>query len=336
MHWTWTLLAQPAAEAVAAGPPWRLIALGGGGILFFLLIVSAWRAQTERKAKMDARRKADEWAQKEAEARRAQQEEAKGRIEAEAKTGEAAAVVQQTLEDAERSKQAAVKAKEEAGKLAQQLEQAREKLQQLEGQLQQARRETVKAQQAAETARKEATQLKQAAARAQPAAPAKTSPVAELAKAPAPAPAVEPAKPAPPPPAARPTGRRTALAAMPTDPRKILVVEDSATLRRAYQLVLMEPFALTLLDSGDQAVSKAREVKPDLVIVDLSLNGKDGYEICRELRSDAELKDVPVLLMHSPNAPLDEPRAQEVKASDHMAKPFDSNELIEKVVALSG
>ena len=117
---------------------------------------------------------------------------------------------------------------------------------------------------------------------------------------------------------------------------KVLLVEDSATMRRAVQIVLAgEPYSLTTTPQGDEALSIAHEIVPDLVIADLSLADKDGYEICRELREDPILCGVPVLLLHGSSVQFDEARAEQVQATGAIAKPFASDELLEKVAQLT-
>lgn len=136
------------------------------------------------------------------------------------------------------------------------------------------------------------------------------------------APAARPAAPAPTPVAAG-------------DQRKVLVVEDSQTMRKVVELTLAEAFAVSSVENGASALSAARDFGPDVVIADLSLEDKDGYEICRELRQDDSLKSVPVILLHSASTPYDAAKAAEVQANDELAKPFATQDLIDKVTSLA-
>ena len=112
--------------------------------------------------------------------------------------------------------------------------------------------------------------------------------------------------------------------------KKILLVEDSSTMRRVFQMVLAgEPFSLTTVVCGDEALTTARALGPDLVIADLSLDDRDGYAICRDLRQDPELSGVPVLLLHGSSVEYDPGLADEVQASGAVAKPFESDALLE-------
>ena len=108
-------------------------------------------------------------------------------------------------------------------------------------------------------------------------------------------------------------------------------------MRRAFRMVFNSPgFAVETVESGGEALEAVRTARPDVVVADLSLDDKDGYEICREIRGDPELSSLPVILMHSAATELDAARAQEVGASGDIAKPFDTQALIDKVCELTG
>lgn len=176
----------------------------------------------------------------------------------------------------------------------------------------------------------------------EPAPPARQP--APAARQPAPPPAREPAPrarratPVPPPPAPPPQ-RAAPAPARPARPPgaqpKVLVVDDSATMRRVFELALAEDCIVTAVGSGSEALDAARAMQPDLVIADLSLPDKDGYQICAELRNDAGLAAVPVLLCHGSSVDYDAGRARQVQATDAMAKPFGTQELIDKVLELA-
>lgn len=138
--------------------------------------------------------------------------------------------------------------------------------------------------------------------------------------------------PAPPPQPAAPTARP---ARAPGAQPGVLVVDDSATMRRVFEITLAEDCVVTVVGSGSEALEAARAMQPDLVIADLSLADKDGYQICAELRGDAGLGGVPVLLCHGPAVQYDAGRAQQVQATDAIAKPFGTQELLDKVLELA-
>jgi CheY-like chemotaxis protein len=112
--------------------------------------------------------------------------------------------------------------------------------------------------------------------------------------------------------------------------KRVLLIEDSSTMRQIFALALAgEPCALSTLSGGREALARARELRPDLIVADLSLDDVDGYEICREIRRDPELSRTPVLLLHGSSVKLDEARVREVQADQVLAKPFESDELLQ-------
>ena len=111
----------------------------------------------------------------------------------------------------------------------------------------------------------------------------------------------------------------------------IILAEDSNTMRKIFTMVLTgEPCELITVPSGREALEKAHKVLPALMIADLSMDD-DGYYVCREMKADPQLADIPVLLLHSQLNPLDEDRASAVGADGDIEKPFNSAGLLEKV-----
>jgi len=115
----------------------------------------------------------------------------------------------------------------------------------------------------------------------------------------------------------------------------LLLADDSITMQKVVALSLANMgITVTAVSSGDEAVAKARELQPGLVIADTVMPGKDGYEVCRAIKSDPATRHIPVLLLSGTFEPFDEAKAREVGADDHLVKPFESGQLIEKVQAL--
>jgi CheY-like chemotaxis protein len=96
-----------------------------------------------------------------------------------------------------------------------------------------------------------------------------------------------------------------------------------------------EDFVITAVSSGEEAMQQAREAKPDLLIADLSMEGKGGYDLCAAVKADPDLADMPVLLLHGNAAPLDPVKAKSSKADGDIAKPFETQALIDKAKELT-
>lgn len=113
---------------------------------------------------------------------------------------------------------------------------------------------------------------------------------------------------------------------------KILIVEDEKALQDtlAYSLT-REGYETTIAGDGNTAVSKARELHPDLILLDIMLPGKDGFEVCRLVRQEM---NTPILMLTARDEEVDRVVGLEVGADDYMTKPFSMRELIARVKAM--
>ncbi len=117
---------------------------------------------------------------------------------------------------------------------------------------------------------------------------------------------------------------------------RILIVEDSATMRKVMEMTFAgENAEMLAVESGELALEHGRDFGPDVAFVDASLPGLDGYEVTRRIKADPQLRGTAVVLMASTHRPLDEARASEVGADDHILKPFDTQEAIDKATNLA-
>ncbi|MDT8317143.1 MAG: response regulator [bacterium] len=114
--------------------------------------------------------------------------------------------------------------------------------------------------------------------------------------------------------------------------KKILLADDSITIQKVIGITFAnEDYELTVVDNGVDAVAKAGEISPDLVLADVIMPEKDGYEVCKEIKAIPALAGVPVILLTGTFEPFDEARSLEVGADDFITKPFESQTLIDKV-----
>lgn len=118
-------------------------------------------------------------------------------------------------------------------------------------------------------------------------------------------------------------------------PVKILVADDSATMRRIMDMTFGgEDAQVVTVDSGDAAVDKALEIRPDVAFIDVSMDGMDGYDTARAMKERPELESTAVVLMASQQRPFDEARGRESGVDDHIFKPFDTQYVIDRVQEL--
>jgi CheY-like chemotaxis protein len=123
----------------------------------------------------------------------------------------------------------------------------------------------------------------------------------------------------------------------PDMPKTLLVADDSLTIRKVIGMVLaLEDFQITAVDNGIDAIARAREMRPDLVIADVLMPGRSGYEVCETLKSDPATASTPVLLLAGNFEPFDEARARAARADAHITKPFESQAFLDRVRTLVG
>lgn len=115
--------------------------------------------------------------------------------------------------------------------------------------------------------------------------------------------------------------------------RRILLADDSVTIQKVIELTFMdEDYEVRAVSNGDEALALLNEINPDFVIADVHMPGANGYEVCR--RSKQARPDVPVLLLVGTFEPFDEGQARSCGSDSHLKKPFDSQELLQRVEEL--
>lgn len=112
---------------------------------------------------------------------------------------------------------------------------------------------------------------------------------------------------------------------------KVLVVDDDAALSEMLQLVLhQEGFDCVLCPTGDKALAAFRHNNPDIVLLDVMLPGKDGVEVCGEIR---EKSGVPIIMLTARSDTNDVVKGLEAGADDYVSKPFKVKELLARIRA---
>jgi len=116
---------------------------------------------------------------------------------------------------------------------------------------------------------------------------------------------------------------------------RILVVEDESEIRELIRYNLeREGFTVEEEGDGASALTRIRRRAPDLIVLDLMLPGMPGLEICRQVRADAELAGLPILVVTARGAEVDRVIGLEMGADDYVVKPFSPRELVARVRAL--
>jgi len=114
--------------------------------------------------------------------------------------------------------------------------------------------------------------------------------------------------------------------------KKILIADDDDNIRRLVKMTFMdEGFEIHEASDGDEAINKAREVKPDLVILDVMMPKKVGYEVCEEIKNDPETEHAYVIFITARGTSVAEKAGESSGGDDFMVKPFEPAELRERV-----
>ncbi len=114
-------------------------------------------------------------------------------------------------------------------------------------------------------------------------------------------------------------------------PKKILVCDDEPYILMALSdAVEMEGYDCVTAVNGKEAVEKAKEELPDLILLDVMMPYKDGFEVCRELKGIDLTKNIPIIMLTAKSQQLDIQRGKDVGADDYITKPFKPSTLRKK------
>jgi CheY-like chemotaxis protein len=117
--------------------------------------------------------------------------------------------------------------------------------------------------------------------------------------------------------------------------KKLLLADDSVTIQRVIELTFAdEDVAVTAVGDGRQAIDRLRTDRPDIVLADVGMPERDGYEVASFIKNDPQLAHIPVILLTGAFEPLDEERARSVGCDGVLVKPFEPQMVINRVKEL--
>lgn len=118
-------------------------------------------------------------------------------------------------------------------------------------------------------------------------------------------------------------------------PKKILLADDSITIQKVVELTFSDgDYEVTAVNNGAKAVQKLSEMRPDIILSDIIMPEKNGYEVCEYVKSHPEFRTIPVVLLTGTFEPFDPDRAEKAGCDAVVTKPFESQSLIHKVEEL--
>lgn len=117
--------------------------------------------------------------------------------------------------------------------------------------------------------------------------------------------------------------------------KNILVIEDELDILKIIIFRLKKAgYKIMTAPGGQEALEILRETKPDLIVVDLVMPVVDGYEVCKRVRENKILKDIPILLLTASATTNMDEKVKFTKANDYLVKPFEPQDLLSKIKKL--
>jgi DNA-binding response OmpR family regulator len=113
---------------------------------------------------------------------------------------------------------------------------------------------------------------------------------------------------------------------------KILVVDDEPSIVRPLVFILKrEGYEVITASNGEEGLQMARTQKPDLIFLDVMMPKKNGYEVCKELKCDPDLKQIYVIILSARGVEPEEDEKKLINANEYMSKPFSPIHILKRV-----
>ena len=113
---------------------------------------------------------------------------------------------------------------------------------------------------------------------------------------------------------------------------KILIADDNENIREALTYLLEdEGYTLSVAKDGGEALRKVREVTPDILFLDIMMPEINGYDVCRTIKNDPDLKKTYVIMLTAKDQGDEQERCKEIGADEYVVKPFSPMEILAKI-----
>ena len=116
------------------------------------------------------------------------------------------------------------------------------------------------------------------------------------------------------------------------DQKRVLIADDNENIRDALTYLLEdEGYELQLANDGADTLRKVRERKPDILFLDIMMPEINGYDVCRTIKSDPDLKSIYIIMLTAKGQVAEQERGKEVGADEYIVKPFSPMEILAKI-----
>jgi len=114
--------------------------------------------------------------------------------------------------------------------------------------------------------------------------------------------------------------------------KKILIADDEQNIVISLEFLMKrEGFEVSIANDGEEAVNMIRAQRPDLVLLDVMMPKKSGFEVCQEIKADPALQSVRILMLTAKGRDTEVAKGLALGADAYMTKPFSTKELVERV-----
>jgi len=114
--------------------------------------------------------------------------------------------------------------------------------------------------------------------------------------------------------------------------KKILIADDNENIREALTYLLEdEGYKLWMAKDGAEALREVKNVRPDIIFLDIMMPEMNGYDVCRIIKNDPELKKTYVIMLTAKGQVAEQERGKEVGADEYIVKPFSPMEILTKI-----
>jgi two-component system phosphate regulon response regulator PhoB len=115
-------------------------------------------------------------------------------------------------------------------------------------------------------------------------------------------------------------------------PKKILIADDNENIREALTYLLEdEGYSLSMAKDGAETLARVREVHPDILFLDIMMPEINGYDVCRTIKNDPELRNIYVIMLTAKGQAAEQERGRAAGADEYIVKPFSPMEILAKI-----